>query len=568
MSDRTRPLGGDKTVPLGAETVPLGEREVLPELGLPENYLIAGRYRMVRRLGQGGQADAFLCADQQCGGAPVVVKVYRSTMRVQPPVLEKLRQLRHRHLLAVLDHATLDGRFVEVDEYAAGGTLASHWPQRIEEERLTKVILPQVLDALVFLHGRGLIHRDLKPENIYFRDEACSSVALGDFGYMSLLPEGVSTRLSEHRAITFSYSAPELYSGSLPGADKQAFGRGADFFSLGMTLIALLKGEDPFLRATVQEVFMTVVAGEVPLPRCSERFQDLLRGLLHPAPRQRWGTEQVQRWLRGERVAVASYQGQKLATSFRYTLGPGLEATSPAELGRLLHNHPAEALSHVKNDILVPGIIPHDQALANTLRQAINAARSHEQAVLAVVYTLDPTLPYRLLPGKEARTPQELARLIDTDRDTWGAGRDQLYNQRILAWLQATGREGIGRQWSDVAAQYADQKHRDAGLEYFLHLLAPGLAWPTLDVSRTQLFLTRLRPGEQGRAELTIRNTGRGYLAGTVSLEDGATGMSLSTQSFGLLHGESAQVVLLVDTKHLERGRSYSPEICITSNAR
>jgi len=345
---------------------------------------IAGRYvNPVPLSRQGGESDVFLCKDRKAN-SQVVVKLYRSNIKPKDDILKKLKGIKHVDVISLLDYGTWDNRFYEVMEYAAGGTLAEHVP--FTEEFLTAKVIPQVVNGLQYLHSLNIINRDLKPSNLFFRDAGRSDVVIGDFGISSLIEDGVTIRPTSASRTT-EFSAPEVFSGIM--------GKEVDYYALGITLMFLLTGESPFKGLNEQMIMHIHLSEKIPPPRdCSDRFKTLLQGLLLKERKNRWGSDHVQRWLKGENVPVVP--DQLAVPLFRYKLSEGKEARDFKTLGKLLLDNPVLAKKHISQRLLYEVIKQHDQALASKIHDIQEKARCEDEAYLGIVYTLNPDLPYRL----------------------------------------------------------------------------------------------------------------------------------------------------------------------------
>lgn len=155
-----------------------------------------------------------------------------------------------------------------------------------------------------------------------------------------------------------------------------------------------------------------------------------------------------------------------------------------------------------------------------------------------------------------ATNPAELASAIDSSGQAWAAGREQLFNGQIPAWLRATGYAGIDQAWESAKASYEDDK--DAGLEAFLHLLSPDLASPGLDVSPKGINFDKMRPGASREQVVTVRNPRRGHLSGTAYLNPERAGFSLEpvTVASNNLLDENTALHLGIDTAEALSGKS------------
>lgn len=443
--EKTDRLSGQETQPLDSSQ----EVQLKPSLGhLPEDTIIANRYKVIEEISTyGGEADVFRCQDLKTQ-KEVALKIYRAHLEPKRELQEVLLQLSHDNILKLLDINIWNGRFFEVMEYIKGGTLAEHMP--LSEEHIVNIVVPQVLASVNHLHNHNIIHRDLKPTNLFFSDGSRHKVLVGDYGISSLFSEQGSLHQSSSVKKTVEFAAPELFTG--------VFGYQVDYYAFGITLLYLLTGRSPFEGMNEMRIMHTHYLYEeniFPPKDCSERIKTLIRGLLHKDYKKRWGYNELNRWLEGEEVAVPPYQArQEKQTAFSYRLSEDLVAKSPQELGEMMLSHPNIALKHIKRQHFFEAFHRY-QDLAAKLYDIRDKNHPSERGLLiGIVYTLNPALPYKLMNGFEARNPKELASMIDYNRQTWQAGKEQLYNGSIPAWLRAIGHEDIADAWMDEAEKF------------------------------------------------------------------------------------------------------------------
>lgn len=421
------------------------EAAMFPSLGvLPSGIEIAGRYQVEGELTvSGGEADVFFCRDKEAD-RKVAVKVYRAEIRPKEELLEKLKGFDHENLIRLLNFDTWNKRFFEAMEFAAGGALAAGMPYA--EEFTKKVIIPQVLAGMNYLHENNIIHRDIKPTNLFFRDIEKSKVIIADYGISSLLQEWEgSLHQSTSLKGTIDFAAPETFSG--------IFGKEVDYYSLGLTLLILMTGETPFAGMSEQQKMYYHLTERIQPPgECSDRFVDLIAGLLCKERGERWGYDEMQAWLRGEQVLVPEFRPAR--TNFVYTLAKG-RANSIEGLGELMLENPLEAKKHIRKRLIYDEIKKIDQSLASAIDDIQSEAANMDECLIEIIYTFNPKLPYRLLEGAEARTPKELSRLIDQNQETWAAGKEQLFNGMIPAWLRATDYGELVGEWKKVAGKFS-----------------------------------------------------------------------------------------------------------------
>ena len=208
--------------------------------------VLAQRYRLERRLAQGGMAEVWLGTDLSLS-RQVAIKLLKPNLASDPVVAERFRreaiavaQLNHPNIVAVYDAIEDGGRQAVVMQLVDGKSLR----QLLDEQKklspeLTIHIGSCVASALDAAHQAGMVHRDVKPGNILITPDG--RVLLTDFGIAKgLEPTGDDLTHDNIMMGTAKYLSPEQVRG------KRLDGR-ADLYSLGLVLYECLAGRVPFL---------------------------------------------------------------------------------------------------------------------------------------------------------------------------------------------------------------------------------------------------------------------------------------------------------------------------------
>jgi eukaryotic-like serine/threonine-protein kinase len=233
--------------------------------------IIAGQYRLVRKLGEGGMAEVWLAAhDARKQEVAIKLAVAREPHRIVPEILARFRfeaQVaarlgeRTRHVVAVHDAGEHDagprgGVPFLVMDYVRGCTLADLLAEEgpMHPARFADV-LDQAAAALDAAHAVGVVHRDLKPSNLMLAEELHGSVIvkLTDFG-LALDPLG-----------SRGYVSPEQID------DDAEIGSPTDVWALGVVAYEALTGEDCFRGATTLQVFGAIRAARFDRPSSVQR---------------------------------------------------------------------------------------------------------------------------------------------------------------------------------------------------------------------------------------------------------------------------------------------------------
>jgi serine/threonine protein kinase len=208
--------------------------------------VLADRYRLERRIGQGGMAEVWVAVDEQLDRR-VAVKWLKPNLASDEVVAERFRReaiavarLNHPNIVTVHDVFEHDGRQAVVMQLIEGQSLRQVLDNRKRlGPELTIHIGASVAGALDEAHRAGFVHRDVKPGNILFTQDG--RVLLTDFGIAKAL-DTIDEDLTSDNVMmgTAKYLAPEQVRG------HKLDGR-ADLYSLGLVLYECLAGRVPFL---------------------------------------------------------------------------------------------------------------------------------------------------------------------------------------------------------------------------------------------------------------------------------------------------------------------------------
>lgn len=208
-----------------------------------------GNYDLVRRIDVGGMGEVYLARQRTAFGREVAVKIIRSDLVHDITARKRfLREaevsahLKHEHILPLVEFGEEQGRLFLVTPYIQGGTLARRLqsgPLPLSEARK---LFSALVQAVAYIHRRGVIHRDLKPSNILLDREEDSGqvyVRLIDFGIASIrgMAAGPALTTAENEMGTLAYMAPERLNGIAAPSN--------DIYSLGVMLYQMLAGQLP-----------------------------------------------------------------------------------------------------------------------------------------------------------------------------------------------------------------------------------------------------------------------------------------------------------------------------------
>ncbi|HVB22915.1 MAG TPA: tetratricopeptide repeat protein [Ktedonobacteraceae bacterium] len=245
---------------------------------LPEQTLLAGRFQLVSRIGQGGMGAVYKAEDTKFDDRPVAVKEMSKAGLPPSRVAEAeasfeheanlLSKLIHPNLPRIYEYFTENDRSYLVMDFIEGETLEDYLDKHNGGPLPIEQVITwaeQLCDVLSYLHNHQppIIFRDLKPANVMIGESG--HIFLIDFGIARIFKPGQS-----HDTVALGspgYAAPEQY-GKAQSSPR------TDIYSLGALIHHLLTGLDPSERP-----FFFRPANEVN-PNISSRLSALLQQML------------------------------------------------------------------------------------------------------------------------------------------------------------------------------------------------------------------------------------------------------------------------------------------------
>ena len=232
-----------------AVTMPGGER------------MLAGRYRIVRQLGQGGMGSVWLVEDTLLDDKQFAVKMLPSILVSNKRAYKQLKdealvamKLTHPNIVTLRAFEENSGKPFLVMDYIDGQTLDDYLadssvgrvvpnaPHGLPEADVIRLLKP-VAAALDYAHAKGVVHRDVKPGNVMIAKDGTPYVL--DFGIAREMQETMTRVTGKLSSGTLLYMSPEQLHGASPKKEQ-------DIYSFAAMAYECLSGKPPFSRGQIE----------------------------------------------------------------------------------------------------------------------------------------------------------------------------------------------------------------------------------------------------------------------------------------------------------------------------
>lgn len=259
-----------------------------------------GNYKILEKLGAGGQGTVYKALDSKLGRT-VVIKVLPEELVAKEANRKRFERearlasaLDHPNICTIFDLNVINGVHFIVMQYVPGRNVRQLVNGKPLQLSSALSIAIQVADALAAAHAEGIIHRDIKAGNVMVNNKG--QVKVLDFGLAKLLDEDAARSSGIHRTELTEVGIP--YGTATYAAPEQARGdrvdSRADIFSIGVLLYEMLTGSWPYRGKTAVDVRHAVLHEEpAPLSEARPgpappRLQQILDRALKKDPRDRY----------------------------------------------------------------------------------------------------------------------------------------------------------------------------------------------------------------------------------------------------------------------------------------
>lgn len=378
-----------------------------------------------------GEAQVFLVENE---GKEYALKVLYPNFKVNTRLIKLICNFNFEMLVKIYDYGKIyiNGvhRNYQLMEFLHGKTLEH---TKITDINKFRRIALQAAASLEFCHSNNIIHKDIKPGNFFFRDKERTQLVLGDFGISSLLKEHEKIHRTS-QARTPIYSAPEMYTDVIDG--EVEITSAVDYYSLGITLLALWLGKSPYDGDDERQVMKTKSDGIVPhLDELPERVKMLIQGLTTINPTSRWTYNEVERWFKGESPEIDISSPYLRYKDFIVDPERNLVAHNVKELASMLMVDEAQACTYLYGGRISSWLQQCGNTKLSDMLNDITTNRfpvDQKAGLMYAIYMMDNTYPYKDLRGKNCSNLHEIAISLIGDIDYYAVA---LCNPHDTVWI-------------------------------------------------------------------------------------------------------------------------------------
>lgn len=189
-------------------------------------------------------------------------------------------------------------------------------------------------------------------------------------------------------------------------------------------------------------------------------------------------------------------------------------------------------------------------------------------AFLDMIYTFNPSLPYRLNENAIIQSPPDIYTEANKNINNWNTVKKDLFDFLIPLWMQKKGYNEIVDKWIKIENNFSANK--DIGLEEFFHLIDENLEYPKITCDKTALSFPHIQSGDTIKVNINIQNTTRGYTHIKTSLKKNIQGVSFSSDKSSLNHVDGVNnisISLIIDSASMAKGKNFETALLIKTSA-
>lgn len=237
--------------------------------------LFDNKYEFVKDLGSGGFGKVFLAKEKLADRTirhVAIKQLHNKDKEKQLDIIYEIEvvvKFNHPNIAAYKTHFWQDGLLFLVMEYCTDGNLWSVINDKKVPEQIAFDWTLTLAETLAVVHEEGIVHHDLKPGNILLTENGLLKIS--DFGMAN---SGGGTR---------AFMAPELFQWSANDDDPRI-----DVYALGVTLMEMLTGKNPFYTLSREEIIALHDKGDFPIKELPSWQQEIILKAINKIPELRF----------------------------------------------------------------------------------------------------------------------------------------------------------------------------------------------------------------------------------------------------------------------------------------
>lgn len=235
--------------------------------------LYDNKYYFVKDLGSGGYGKVFVAIEKVSNRYVAIKQLNNTEKEEQNDIIheiEMVSKFEHPNIVTYYHHFWEDDKLFLVMEYCSGGSLSDKINEGKIEVSDALLWIQTIASCLRVVHKKGIIHHDIKPDNIVFSQNG--TIKMADFGIAN---RNIGTR---------SYLSPESFAWDNNTKQDPRI----DIYALGVTLMVLLIGKNPFAYLTQEEIIEKHQKADFPIRNLPNWQQEIILKSINKVPELRF----------------------------------------------------------------------------------------------------------------------------------------------------------------------------------------------------------------------------------------------------------------------------------------